>query len=296
MSSYPLATFNTYLYAQVIVPSVLELSGMDYDTWLQSAQFQLAKAKIPTARLDALLLLVFVTNKSKAHLLAHGDTQLTKTEEASLSVLLNRRLTFEPIAYIIGRKEFYGRDFTVTQYVLVPRPESEDSITLLLEQPAPKTIIDIGTGSGALAITAKLELPSATVYATDVDTACLKVARHNAEALQADINFMESDLLMAINPSIIKDSVILANLPYVPQDYPLNNDAMHEPESAIFSQENGLMHYRRLFTQLQDTNNIPAAIICESLEQQQTALATLALDHGFAHIKTLGLQQLFTIK
>lgn len=273
--------------------SVIEYFGMHYDQWLQTAQSALTSAGIQTARLDALLLLAFATNNSKAHLLAHGDTQLTDLEETLLSTLLSRRLTFEPIAYIVGYKEFYGRDFQVAQSVLVPRPESENMITLLLDLPTPRTIIDVGTGSGALAVTAKLALPSVDVYATDNNPASLEIARQNATSLHTDIAFVETDLLSAIDPILIKNSVLLANLPYVPEDYPINTDATHEPKTAIFSPEGGLMHYRRLFEQLNDTTKLPLAIICESLEQQHTALRLLALEHGFNHIKTLGLQQLF---
>lgn len=266
---------------------------MHYDQWLQTAQSALTSAGIQTARLDALLLLAFATNKSKAHLLAHGDARLTDTEQHTATTSLERRLTREPIAYIIGVKEFYGRDFIVNKSVLVPRPESEDIITLLLEQPYPNTIIDVGTGSGALAITAKLEVPLAIVCATDNDPACIEIARQNAKSLKADITLVETDLLAAIDAKLIHESVLFANLPYVPRDYPLNKDATHEPEAAIFSSESGLMHYRRLFEQLNDTNILPSAIICESLEKQHTALALLALEHGFKHAKTLGLQQLF---
>ena len=266
---------------------------MNYDNWITSAQSKLTTSGLQTARLDALLLLAFITSKSKAHLLAHGDSRLTDEEESNLSTLLDRRLNYEPIAYIIGVKEFYGRDFTVNKSVLVPRPESEDIITLLLELPYPKHIIDVGTGSGALAITAKLEVPLANVCATDNDPACIEIAHQNAKSLHAEITLIETDLLSAIDPMIINDSVILANLPYVPMDYPINKDATHEPEAAIFSPEGGLMHYRRLFEQLDDTKQLPSAIICESLEKQHTELALLAQEYGLNHAKTLGLQQLY---
>lgn len=266
---------------------------MNYRTWIQITTNKLQAVGISSARLDTLLLLEYVTKRPRALLLAHDDTLLTKQETSLLDIVVERRINREPIAYIVGHKEFYGREFSITKSVLVPRPESEDIITLLLELPIPSAIIDVGTGSGALAVTAKLEIPTATVYATDIDPACITTAKQNAAALHADVTFIETDTITNLRSESLDGAVLLANLPYVPLDNPLNKDARHEPQSAIFSPENGLQHYRKLFEQCSAKPTHPSAYICESLRKQHAPLANLAVSYGLVLQKTEGLQQLF---
>ena len=268
--------------------------SIQYRSWLAETVAIFQSQGISSARLDALVLLEHITGSERSILLAHDDNELTPEERTQADQLVKRRAQHEPIAYILGQKEFYGRMFSVNSTVLVPRPESEDIISLLLELPAAQTIIDIGTGSGALAITAKLELSHAVVYGTDNDVACLHVAAQNAKALSADVRLVQSDLLDRLESAQLHDAVLLANLPYVPSDYPINQDATHEPAKAIFSAEHGLSHYRRLFEQLAEQPVRPVAIICESLEAQHDNLRQLAAKHGFTLRTTKGLQQLFS--
>lgn len=262
--------------------------------WLTASTKTLSKAGIDSARLDASLLLEDVTNLFRTHLLAHPETELTAEQLDELRQLLNRRIAHEPLAYIRGYVEFYGREFTVNQHVLVPRPESEDIISLIGEYGDVGTIIDVGTGSGALAISAALIHPTAKVFAIDIDPNCLRIAHKNADELGATVTFVEGDLLrdqdMESHPSPI---FILANLPYVPDNYPINTAATHEPALALFAGQDGLDLYRIMFDQLTEYDHIPTVVITESLLPQHQKLIGIAKDHGFTHETTRGLVQSF---
>lgn len=247
--------------------------------WLTNSAALLKRAGISTARLDCLILLEDVLQKNRAFLFAHDDDELSTTQLSKLDAFVTQRRRHIPLAYIRQKTEFFGRTFIVTPAVLEPRPESETIIELLLQEPVITSVIDVGCGSGALGITTKLELPRVSVTAIDLDPACLKVTRQNAAQLRADITTMQNDLLTGIKPETIQDAHIVANLPYVPDDYALNEAALHEPRLAIFGGPDGLDLYRALFAQLQGTR--PAAILCESLPMQHQALAAIALQHGF---------------
>lgn len=263
---------------------------MTTHNYLTKATEQLAIHGIETARLDALVLMEDVLNLDRAQILADPDREITDTEQQKLVSLISRRSQHEPLAYIRGKAEFYGRDFIVSPAVLVPRPESETIIELLrteIDEQKPGThsvIIDVGTGSGALAITAKLEFPVATVTGIDIDPACLIIAQQNADALKADVHFTVGDLLEPLIDSpksaVTKDTVLLCNLPYVPDSYPINDAARHEPKLALFAGEDGLDLYRKLFTQISQLESLPT-IIAESLPSQHEALLAIAKQYGY---------------
>lgn len=269
------------------------MSNQTIQQWLQANTTKLRSAGIDSARLDCLLLLEHELGTDRASLLAHGSSLLTEENVQRLDTYVARRVNHEPIAYIRGYSAFYGRQFFVSPTVLVPRPESETILELLTQFPTPSTIIDVGTGSGALAISAKLLHPQADVYAIDIDPACLEVARKNASQHHADVTFIESNLLADIDPTNINDtSVILANLPYVPLGYPVNLAAKQEPDLALYGGADGLELYKTLWLQLDAVSASPMAVICESLEHQHAAMVNLALQHEYQCVRTEGLQQL----
>lgn len=248
----------------------------------------------PTPRLDAGVLLCYVLGKDKAWLLAHGDAALTDAQIKKYNKAIARRASGEPLAYIVGFKEFYGRDFVVNKHVLVPRPESESFIELLKELKNNTTIdgflhsvIDIGTGSGCLAITTKLELPDIFVTATDTSSAALKVAIANALHYETPVVFKKQSLLTGDKQGY---DVILANLPYVPETMQ-DPSIMHEPAKALFSGTDGLDHYRELFKQLSDKHI--RFVLIESLLLQHEAIILLAKAASYELIKTDGLVQAF---
>lgn len=259
--------------------------------YLRNATNQLRMAGVASARLDALILLEDQLKLDRAYLLAHDDAELSPEHFKKLQKNIQRRRSHEPLAYIRGQSEFYGRPYIITKDVLVPRPESEAIITLLSEL-NPTAITDIGTGSGALAITAALEHPKATVYGVDIAAACLHVAKQNAKQLAATVHFLQGDLFAPlVNISV---DTLLCNLPYVPDDYPINQAAQHEPALALFAGADGLDAYRSLITQLTEQQQKPDFIITESLTTQHGSLVEIMKAAGFSLQKTHDLAQLYS--
>lgn len=252
---------------------------MNIALWLKQAKGQLKN--IPTARLDALVLLEDCSGKDRAWLLAHPEFELSDMQGEKLEKLLARRAQHEPLAYLRGKTEFYGREFVVSAAVLEPRPESETMIDLLKKLPklaAKPSIADVGTGSGALGITAALELPEATVELLEIDPAAIKIARANVDKLSTGILVLRSDLLAESSQDY---DVLLCNLPYVPDDFAINTAATHEPRLAIFGGPDGLDLYRRLFTQIQNAQKQPLYILTEALPSQHDALEQIAKANGY---------------
>lgn len=265
--------------------------------WLAANTQLLAQADVESARLDCLLLLEYVLKTDRAHLLAHQERNITDDELAVLQDLVSKRLSHTPMAYLLGHSEFYGRTFVVSENVLVPRPESETILELLQDAKNPSTIIDVGTGSGALAISAKLLFPNADVYATDIDPRCLAVAQQNSSNLSAPVGYFAGNLLEPLPDTAFSEhTVIIANLPYVPTDYPINHAAAHEPSLALFGGENGLDLYQTLWQQINLLHKRPKAVVTESLPAQHEQQAHIAKNANYYLQKTEGLQQLFTLK
>jgi release factor glutamine methyltransferase len=264
--------------------------------WLLLNTKQLSEAGIRSARLDCVILLEHRLNLGRASILAHLDDTLTDEVLKKLTNDIALRVQHKPIQYITGYTEFYGRKFFVSENVLVPRPESESIISLLklLPNNSLSTIIDIGTGSGCLAITAKLEFPKTEVIAIDIDSECLDVTQANASKLGAKIATLESNLtenLPALSPDV--PIIIIANLPYVPDDMTVNKAATHEPARALYGGEHGLDLYEQMWTQFGGIQPRPYAVICESLEIQHQKMSDLAARQGFTLKQTDGLVQLF---
>ncbi|MBI2589296.1 peptide chain release factor N(5)-glutamine methyltransferase [Candidatus Saccharibacteria bacterium] len=282
---------------------------MTINNFLRETTKKLNGAGIETARLDCLILLEDELSRERAWILAHPEAILQEPSLKRLNKKVARRAKHEPLAYIRGCTDFYGRKFTVNKDVLEPRPESETMIELLKslcykDNPCSK-IADVGTGSGCLAITAKLEIPGAEVIATDIDPDCLKVARQNARALGAKVEFIEGDLLQPfLSTNYHLPTTILANLPYVPNHWKINEAAAMEPRIAIFGGKDGLDIYRRLFEQLKDfkgttlrlkgrTLNGGGFVFTESLPPQHEKLAKIAKHSGYKLQKVQDFIQLF---
>lgn len=270
------------------------LSTTKLEQWLKSATKRLAAAGIGTARLDCLILLEDSFSRDRSYLLAHPELELSPTQATSLEKQLHRRMQHEPLAYIRGKTEFYGREFLLNRNVLEPRPESETMIELFKELPlSPESYIaDVGSGSGALGITAVLEHPGIQADFIDIDPLTLKVARANAKKHKISGAFYEGDLLNAPKTSY---EVLLCNLPYVPDSYQINEAAAMEPRVAIFGGVDGLDLYRRLFGQIDTLKYKPTFILSESLPFQHTVLAKLARQHGYEQQQESDFIQLFSL-
>lgn len=213
-------------------------------TWLAHATLQLKTHGIETARLDAELLLAHVLTKSRIWLHAHSDDPLSAHAIKVSDACLQLRSQHVPVAYIVGHKEFYKRIFRVTPATLVPRAESETIITLLRQFVTnSESLLDVGTGTGCLGITAKLEFPHLDVTLSDVSQAALSVATQNSRLLKADVNIIQSDLLAACPQSF---DIIVANLPYVGHDWQTSPELAYEPSLALYATDGGLALILRL--------------------------------------------------
>ena len=231
----------------------------------------------------ARLLLQHVANTNYSGLMMRMHDEIPQDQIELFEQLILAHKEGKPVQYITGVEEFYGRSFQVDESVLIPRPETEELIvgaiermTNLFGRSQNVKLADIGTGSGAIAITMKLEWPKATVTATDISEAALMTAQKNAEALEADITFKQGDLTDPIAQE--KWDVVLSNPPYIAfEEQSEMSDVVlaHEPHSALFAEEDGLILYRKLAEQLPSCMNYPGLIGLEIGYKQGEAVANL---------------------
>jgi len=246
-----------------------------------------APAPGDTARRDAELLLLHVTGLTRAELLTYPERELTAGQESGYREAIARRARHEPVQYITGVQEFYGRPFAVTPAVLIPRPETEHLVEAVLAlRPAPRRILDIGTGSGILAITLALEVPNASLTATDIASDALAVAQQNALALGAAdrIRLHESDLFASLRKSDRFDCIV-SNPPYVATTEVLEPQVRdYEPAAALFAGEDGLAIYRRLIPAAFEHLEPGGCLLLEMGHGQRDALRELLAQGGFVEI------------
>jgi release factor glutamine methyltransferase len=271
---------------------MMNKSSISISDWIAEATHSLVFNNIPSARLDAELLLAHTLKKPRTWLHGHGDEPLEARAHEIANARLDLRLDRVPVAYIIGHKEFYGRRFKVTTSTLIPRPESEDLIELLntalpknesLLNERPRRLIDVGTGSGILGITAKLEHPELDVTLTDISRHALKVADYNARNLQADVSVLTSNLLTEYPLSA---DYIVANLPYVDIEWERSPETNHEPSTALFAANNGLALIFKLLTQTRAKLTLGGTLILEADPEQHPAIRKEAIKNGLVHVET----------
>lgn len=209
--------------------------------WLKNAAKSMKDTGIPSARLDAELILANTLRKNRTYLHAHLDEEIDPRRVDIANARLDLRLDRVPMAYILGYKEFYGRKFTVSPAVLVPRPESEDMISLFLDSTAgeieQKVLIDVGTGSGCLGITAALERTNISVILSDISKDALRIAEKNADEYHARVKIQQQSLL---NGQLEPVDYIFANLPYVDKNWEVSPELQYEPKIALFTEDGGL--------------------------------------------------------
>lgn len=237
--------------------------------------------------LDCQLLLGKITRQSRAWLLAHDDQYLQPSQQEQLATLLARRAAGEPMAYLLGTQGFWDMDLEVNPATLIPRPETELLIELLQTLPAeaPLKVIDLGTGSGAIAIAASRERPHWDQYASDTSAAALSVARRNAQRWSPTaIRFIQTDWLRPFSPASF--DVIVANPPYInPQDHHLAA-LQFEPTAALVAAADGYADLASIIDQAKTRLRPGGWLLLEHGYQQQTPLQILLSKQGFTQIQT----------
>jgi len=261
---------------------------MTLASWLRQAASQLQtdlSLDAAAARIEMRLLAAAALQRDTAWLIAHGDED---ADLDRLTPLLLRRLAGEPVAYILGQREFYGRAFKVSPAVLIPRPETEHLVEAALQRmPADASVLDLCTGSGCVAITLKLERPDCTVTATDLSHDALASAQTNATALHAAVRFHHGDLFAPLAGQ--RFDVIVSNPPYIAAtDAHLNQgDVRFEPRLALISGTEGLDLIHRLVSAAADHLNPDGWLLFEHGFDQGAVCHEQLSQAGFRHIKTL---------
>jgi release factor glutamine methyltransferase len=258
---------------------------------LREASERLRSAAVPNDLLDAQVLLAEAIGKDRTYLIINFNQQISEDVLSKFQTMVSRRSAGEPLQYITGHQEFFGLDFEVTPDVLIPRPETEliveETIRLVQQnsgaRPTPPVIIDVGAGSGCIAVTLARELGAARVIASDISTAALRVARRNAarHALEDRVGFVASDLLDAFAEEAFAD-FILSNPPYVSDaEMPtLQREVRNwEPRLALTDSSDGLSIYRRLLKDASSRLKPGGHLICEMGYTQSERISALA-DRG----------------
>jgi len=246
---------------------------------------RLKAADVGSPRMNAETLMKFTLGCDRAYLYAHPERQLTAEELERYQTAIGERAAGKPSQYIIGHQEFWGLDFLVTPAVLIPRPETEHVIEMVLDLVREQDtrvprIVDVGTGSGCIALALAHELPDARMEANDISAAAVEIARANAARLNLDrrVRFHHGDLLEGI-PESERFDFIVSNPPYVPRSEPEKVQKQvfeHEPHSAVFGGDTGMQVYERLVPQarayLKDGGWLVMEIGFSQLEQVQELL------------------------
>ncbi len=256
-------------------------------TNLKSALAQLQRDGLD--RTDAQMLLLLALQRSphdRAWLLAHDADTLTDDAVQHLKDFAQRRRRGEPMAYLRGDQEFFGLTLQVDARVLVPRPDTETLVTWAIEQldqlPQPARVLDLGTGSGAIALAIKAQRPAATVFATDASASALEVAQANARRLGLDVHFHAGAWLAAVPGQ--RFDVIASNPPYIADADPHMAALGHEPRSALTAGADGLDDLRAIIASAPQALHPGAWLLLEHGHDQATAVCALLRQAGFEQV------------
>jgi release factor glutamine methyltransferase len=264
---------------------------------LQEGSARLAAAGVETPALDSSLLLAEVLHTGRAALIINGGETLSEKERREFLVLIRRRIDGECAAYILGRKEFRGLEFTVNPGVLVPRPDTEILVEAALEQMikegGPRRVLDLCTGSGAVAIALKHEKPDWEVWASDISAKALDVAKANAKNLLGSptaIHFLQADLLDPTPPSSLLPplfSLIVSNPPYVAsaEIETLAPEVRMEPRIALDGGADGLDLIRRIIPQAKRRLAEKGTLLIEADPRQMKAIALILKENDFRNLE-----------
>lgn len=265
-------------------PKALEV---DNAAEARSVAAALAWGRLRIGAVDARVLLRHVLACSAAGLVTRGEEALTPADWGRFAALVERRAVGEPVAYLVGEREFYGRVFKLTPAVLIPRPETELLVELALARCVARRqprLLDLGTGSGVLAITLALELPDASVCAADRSREALWIAMANAAGAGASVSFVESDWFAALGSE--RFDLIVANPPYVAAGDPHleQGDVRFEPRSALAAGPEGLDDLERIIAQAPEYLESNGWLLLEHGYDQGPAVRARLLDAGFVDV------------
>jgi release factor glutamine methyltransferase len=258
--------------------------------WVTCGQEQLAPCS-DSAKLDAQILLSFVLDKERVYLLTWPEENLTESTVQRYLALLKRRVSGEPIAYIIGVKEFWSLPFKVSPATLIPRPDTEVLVESVLEHFGELDSIhclDLGTGTGAIALALASEQPQWQIDAVDFNRDAVKLAKQNAQDLElTQVNIFQSNWFSAVNEK--KFDVIVSNPPYIDaSDEHLNQgDVRFEPDSALVADEHGLADIKHIAQQALHFLNTSGALFFEHGFEQGEAVRNILTTLGYENAKTV---------
>jgi release factor glutamine methyltransferase len=232
---------------------------------------------------DARLLLAAATGFSAASVIAYPERDLPSETEVRYRGFVERRARGEPVAYILGHKEFYGLDLSVNPAVLIPRPETELLVDLVLQHDF-FSVVDLGTGSGAIALALKRHRPKARVVAVEASAAALVVAKRNAVRLGLEIEFIHGQWLVPLAGE--RFDLVVANPPYVAEGDPHLADLGFEPQSALVSGRDGLTAIREIADAAPSHLNFGGWLLLEHGIGQEEAVRALLKGKGLEHVTT----------
>ncbi|MFI5240510.1 MAG: peptide chain release factor N(5)-glutamine methyltransferase [Candidatus Saccharimonadia bacterium] len=257
--------------------------GRTIEEQLKHAKNRLAGSRIPSARLDSELLLAHALKTNREYILAHSDQVLTKNQQTTFEGFIEKRAQRLPLVHLTGKKEFYGLDVSITADVLTPRVETETMVDWAINS-APKgsRVLDMGTGSGALAIALAKHRPDLKLTASDISEQALQVARQNALSHKLNIKFIHSNMWQNINGTF---DIIVCNLPYLKTDAELLPEVKNEPGVALFGGNDGLELYREFFLRIQTFLNPTGIVYTECDPWQQEKLANIATTSGLVKVR-----------
>lgn len=243
-----------------------------------------------SARLDSEVLLAHCLQKDRSYLLTWPEKELTHEQQACFEDLVRRRLQPQPVAYLVGYREFYSMSLMTTPDTLVPRPETEmlvDRVLEITKHNPGSEILDMGTGTGAIALAIKKHAPSCRVSATDYSPDTLKIARSNADKLSLDVQFILSDWYREIAPDLVYD-VIVSNPPYIAASDPFlhQGDLPAEPIQALSSGESGLEALQIIISGARGRLKPGGVLVLEHGYDQAPAVRQLLIDGGFESVKS----------
>ncbi|MEX2941221.1 peptide chain release factor N(5)-glutamine methyltransferase [Serratia fonticola] len=260
---------------------------MDYQTWLKTATLRLTHSD--SAKRDAEILLGFVTGRARTYLLAFGETPLTAEQAEQLTVLLARRERGEPVAYLVGEREFWSLPLSVSPATLIPRPDTECLVELALERlPAtPCAILDLGTGTGAIALALASERPDCQLTGIDLQPEAVALAQHNAQKLAINnARFLQGSWFTPLAGQ--KFALIASNPPYIDEADPhlAQGDVRFEPGSALVAADQGLADLAAIVQQAADYLEPQGWLLLEHGWQQGENVRTLLNAEGFIAVAT----------